>query len=68
MHPERITKADKNMVNDLDYKGIEICVSKKDFGQIEKKNNICINVFCYENNLIYPVNIPDEKFENCYCC
>ena len=68
IHPERITKADKSMVNDLDYKDIEICVSKKDFGQIEKKNNICINVFCYENNLIYPVHIPDEKFENCYCC
>ena len=68
IHPERITKADKSMVNYLDYKDIEICVSKKDFGQIEKKNNICINVFCYENNLIYPVHIPDETFENCYCC
>ena len=22
-HPERITKADKNMVNDLDFKGIK---------------------------------------------
>ena len=23
MHPERITKADKNMVNNLDYEGIK---------------------------------------------
>ena len=37
MHPERIKKADKNMVNDVDYEGI-------DFGKIEKKKNICINV------------------------
>ena len=26
---------------------------------------ICINVFCQENNLVYPVHISDEKFENC---
>ena len=52
------------MVNNLHYKGIEFPVSKKDFGKIEKKNNICINVFCYEDNLVYPVNISDEKFKN----
>ena len=22
-------------------------------------------MFCYENNLVYPVYITDEKFENC---
>ena len=37
MHPERITKADKNMVNDLDYEGIKSSVYKKDFGKIEQK-------------------------------
>ena len=30
IHPERVTEADKNMVNDLGYKGIEFFVSKKD--------------------------------------
>ena len=64
IHPERITKADENMVNDLDYEGIEFPVSKRDFGKIEKKN-ICIIVFCSKNNLVYPVHISDEKFENC---
>ena len=54
------------MVNDLDYEGIEFPVSKKDFGKIEKKNNICINMFCYENNLVYPIHISDEKFEKLY--
>ena len=24
-----------------------------------------MNVFCQENNLVYPVHISDEKFENC---
>ena len=36
IHPERITTADKNMVNDLRYEGIEFPVSKKDFNKIEK--------------------------------
>ena len=53
------------MVSDLDYEGIENSVSKKDFGKIEKKNNICINVFCYENNLVYPVHILNQNFEDC---
>ena len=53
------------MVNDLDYEGIAFLVSGKDFGKTEKKINICINVFCYENNLVYPVHISDKKFENC---
>ena len=45
-HPKRITKADKKMVNDLDYKGMEFPVSKKDISKIEKKDNISFNVFC----------------------
>ena len=53
------------MVNDLDYEGIKFPVSKKDFGNIEKKNNICINVFYYENKVVYPVHISNEKFQNC---
>ena len=56
-NPERITKADKNMVNDLDYEGNKFTFSKNDFGKIEKKINICINEFCYENSLAYPVYI-----------
>ena len=59
IHPERITKADKNTVNNLDYEGIKL-VSKKDFNKIEIKT-ICINVLCYENDLVYPVHISDKK-------
>ena len=28
------------------------------------KNNICINAFCYENKLTFPIYISDQKFEN----
>ena len=65
IHAERITKVDKNMINDLDYEHIKFPVSKRDYCKIEKKNNICINVFSYENNLTYPVHLSDQKFKNC---
>ena len=62
-HPKRITKADKNMVNKLDYQGIEFHVSKKDYGKIEQKN-FCVNVFCYENDSTCPVYVSNQKFED----
>ena len=65
IHPERITKADKNMINSIDYEGIKFPVYKRDFSKIEQKDNIYINVVCYENDLTYPVYVSDQKFENC---
>ena len=53
------------MITDLNYEGIKFPVSKKDYCKIGKKNNICINLFCYENDLTYPVYVPNEKFKNC---
>ena len=64
MHPERITKEDKKLVNDLDYDGIEFPVREKDFSKIETKNNICINVFCYENKLAFSIHVSNQKFKN----
>ena len=37
---------------------------EKGFSKIEKKSNICINVFCYENKLTFPIYVSDQKFEN----
>ena len=36
----------------------------KDFNQIEEKNNICINMFGYENKLAFPIYVSDQKFED----
>ena len=38
--------------------------SEKDFSQIERKNKICINVYCYEKKLTFLIYISDQKFEN----
>ena len=37
---------------------------QKDFSKIEKKNNSCVNVFRYENKLIFPIYVSDQKIEN----
>ena len=50
-HSERIRKADKNAINDLDYEDIDFPVFKKDYCKIEQQSIIYINVFCYENDL-----------------
>ena len=63
-HPERIKKTDKKIAEKRDYDEIEFPVQEKDFSKIEKKNNICINVFCYENKLVFPIYVSDQNFEN----
>ena len=31
---------------------------------LSQKNNICINVFCFDNKLTYPVYLLDQKFND----
>ena len=64
-HAEITTKANKNMINNLEYEGIKVLVSKTNYSKIEQKNNICINVFCYENDLTYPVYVVAQKYKGC---
>ena len=58
---EKITQEDKELISDLDYDGIEFPVPQKKFCEIEVKNNICINVFGYENELVFPIYVSDQK-------
>ena len=58
---ERIAQEDKKDINNLNYDGIEFPGQEKDFSKIEKKNNICINVFCYEDKLIFQITF---QFKN----
>ena len=63
-HPERIKKTDKKIVEKLDYDGVVLAVQEKGFSKIEVKNNICINVFGYEDKLVFPVYAPGQKRED----
>ena len=52
------------MVNSTAYDGIRFLVST-DYSKIEKRNSICINLLGYENDLVYPVHVSGETFEDC---
>ena len=53
------------MISKLDHEGIKFPVSKKDYCKIGRQNNICINVFCYESGLTYPIYVSNQKFKDC---
>ena len=54
-HPERIKTTEKKIAEKLDYDGSEFPVKEKDLNKIEVKNKICINVFGYENKLVFTI-------------
>ena len=60
--PQRIKKTDKTFISQLDYSSIEFPVTVKQINKIEKQNNICINLFGYEEKQKFPLFISKEKF------
>ena len=63
-HPERINTIDE-IAEKLDYDRTKNEIDyEKDFSKIEIKNNICIKVFGYENKLVFPIYVSDQKFED----
>ena len=60
--PQRIKKTDKTFISQLDYSNIEFPVTVKQINKIEKQNNICINLFGYEEKQKFPIFISKEKF------
>ena len=60
-HPGKIKKVDRRLAaNNLNYDGIEFPVQEKFFSKIEVQNNICINVFGYENKLVFPIYVSNK--------
>ena len=62
--PQRIKKADKQYIENLDFTNIVFPVSRKQYNKIEKQNSIRTNVFGYENEQSYPIHISKETFED----
>ena len=61
---EIITKKDKEFVKKLNYSGVDFPVSKKDYGKIEILISTCVNIFCYENKVVYPVYLSNQCFKD----
>ena len=61
---QRIKKTDKNYIGELDYSNIKFPVTVKQINIIEKQNNICINLFGYEEKQKFPIYISKEKYQD----
>ena len=61
----RIKRVDKKIASTLDYGGVEFPVKVKDVGVIEDMNEICINVFSYEDKIVCPVHVSKKKYGDC---
>ena len=62
--PQRTKKTDKTFISQLDYSSIEFPVTVKQINKIEKQNNICINLFGYEEKQPFPIYISKEKYQD----
>ena len=62
--PQRIKKTDKQYIEKLDYSSIEFPVTVKQINKIEKQNNICINLFGYEEKQKFPIYISKKKYQD----
>ena len=61
----RITKEDKDIAKSLNYSGVKFPISKKDYTKISIINKININVFYYEDKIIYLVYLSNQSFYHC---
>ena len=52
----------KKVVQKLYYDIIEFPMQDKGFNKTEVKNNKCLNVFGYENGLVFPIYVSDQRF------
>ena len=62
--PQRIKKEDKQLIEGLNYEGIEFPVSQKHYNKVKKQNSIRINMFGYEKGQPFPIHISKETFED----
>ena len=66
VHPERITKSDRESVKGLDYTGITFPVTINQINRIEKQNKINIYLFGYDTvkNRPYPIYPSPENYDD----
>ena len=62
-NPQRIKKTVIEMVQELNYQGVEFPVAAKHYSKIEAQSNININVFGYEHEKFYPIYVSKQKIE-----
>ena len=62
--PNRTTKKDREIAKELNYSSVNFQVSKKDHDRVSVLKKININVFSYENKVVYPVYLSNKCFND----
>ena len=69
VHPERITKELKDQSERLDWSGLKFPVKLDQIVIFEKFNpQISINVFGFEDRVVYPLRLSKSKNEQTVIC
>ena len=63
-NPNRIAKADRKFMSQLNYDKIDFPIKLNQVNKIEKQNSISVNVFGHENKQPYPIYISKETYDN----
>ena len=64
MIQEKFKKYDKRLASNLNYEGIVFQVEENDFKKIKVQNNISVNVFGYEDKLVFLIYISNKNFDD----
>ena len=59
-----ISGEDREIAKNLNYNSVEFPVSKKDYCKISVINKININVFSYEDKVVFPIYLYDQNFDD----
>ena len=59
---DRINKQDKKIAETFDYRGINFLMKARDYGIVEERFNINVNVFGYQNK-VFPLFVSKKSNE-----
>ena len=60
----RIKRVDRKIASTLNYDSVNFPVKVKDVSAIEDMNEICINVFSYEDKIVCPVYVSKKNYND----
>ena len=68
IHPERITREDKKVANDLNYDRIEFSVRQKDFSKIEKRTIFALTCFVMKISWFFQFTFQIKNLKTRWIC
>ena len=68
IHPERITREDKKLANNLNYDSVGFAVREKDFSKIEKRATFALTCFVMKIRWFFQFNFQIKNLKTRWIC